>query len=50
MDTEEMFRAQPLDGVVLLTNCDKTTRAALMGAAIADIPAILVYFWIISYE
>ena len=42
MDTEEMIRAQPLDGVVLLTNCDKTTPAALMGAASADLPAILV--------
>ncbi|MGN6697247.1 MAG: dihydroxy-acid dehydratase, partial [Thermomicrobiales bacterium] len=42
MDTEEMIRAQPLDGVVLLANCDKTTPAALMGAASADLPAILV--------
>lgn len=42
MDTEEMIRAQPLDGVVLLVNCDKTTPAALMGAASADLPAILV--------
>lgn len=42
MDTEEMIRAQPLDGVVLLVNCDKTTPAALMGAASADIPAIVV--------
>ena len=42
MDTEEMIRAQPMDGVVLLTNCDKTTPAALMGAASADIPTILV--------
>ena len=42
MDTEEMIRAQPLDGVVLLTGCDKTTPAALMGAASADVPAILV--------
>ena len=38
MDTEEMIRGNPLDGVVLLTNCDKTTPAALMGAASADIP------------
>jgi len=42
MDTEEMIRAQPLDGVVLLVNCDKTTPAALMGAASADLPTILV--------
>ena len=42
MDTEEMIRAQPLDGVVLLTGCDKTTPAALMGAASADLPAILL--------
>lgn len=42
MDTEEMIRAQPLDGVVLLVNCDKTTPAALMGAASADLPAIVV--------
>jgi dihydroxy-acid dehydratase len=40
MDTEEMIRAQPLDGVVLLVNCDKTTPAALMGACSADIPTI----------
>ncbi len=42
MDTEEMIRAQPLDGVVLLANCDKTTPAQLMGAASADVPAIMV--------
>ncbi len=42
MDTEEMIRGQPIDGVVLLTNCDKTTPAALMGAASADLPCILV--------
>lgn len=42
MDTEEMIRAQPIDGVVLLTSCDKTTPAALMGAASADVPAIMV--------
>ena len=33
MDTEEMIRAQPLDGVVLLASCDKTIPAQLMGAA-----------------
>ena len=42
MDTEEMIRAQPLDGVILLVNCDKTTPAALMGAASADLPTIVV--------
>jgi dihydroxy-acid dehydratase len=42
IDTEEMIRAQPMDGVVLLASCDKTTPAALMGAASADLPAILV--------
>ena len=42
MDTEEMIRAHPLDGVVLLGNCDKTTPAQLMGAASADVPAIML--------
>ncbi len=42
MDVEEMIRAQPLDGVVLLCGCDKTTPAQMMGAASADIPAIVV--------
>jgi len=42
MDTEEMIRAQPLDGVVLLGGCDKTLPAQLMGAASADVPAIIV--------
>ena len=42
MDTEEMIRAHPLDGVVLLANCDKTAPAQLMGAASADVPAILL--------
>ena len=42
MDTEEMIRGNPLSGVVLLTNCDKTTPAALMGAASADLPTIMV--------
>ena len=42
MDVEESIRANPLDGVVLLAGCDKTTPAVLMGAASADIPAILV--------
>jgi dihydroxy-acid dehydratase len=42
MDVEESIRANPLDGVVLLGGCDKTTPALLMGAASADIPSILV--------
>ena len=42
MDVEESITANPLDGVVLLAGCDKTTPAMLMGAASADIPAILV--------
>jgi dihydroxy-acid dehydratase len=42
MDTEEMIRAHPLDGVVLLGNCDKTTPAQLMGAVSADVPAIML--------
>ncbi|HUS06409.1 MAG TPA: IlvD/Edd family dehydratase [Bryobacteraceae bacterium] len=42
MDVEECIRANPLDGVVLLCGCDKTTPAQLMGAASADIPAIMV--------
>ncbi|HEU5189148.1 MAG TPA: IlvD/Edd family dehydratase [Methylomirabilota bacterium] len=42
MDVEECIRAYPLDGVVLLSGCDKTTPAMLMGAASADVPAIVV--------
>lgn len=42
MDTEEMIRAQPLDGVVLLSSCDKNVPAQLMGAASANKPAILL--------
>ena len=42
MDVEESIRANPLDGVVLLAGCDKTTPAMLMGAASANIPAVLV--------
>jgi len=42
MDTEEMIRAHPLDGVVLLGNCDKTTPAQMMGAASANIPSIML--------
>jgi dihydroxy-acid dehydratase len=42
MDVEESIRANPIDGVVLLCGCDKTTPAQLLGAASADIPAIMV--------
>src|SRR6476469_5846958 len=41
MDVEECIRAYPLDSVVLLAACDKTTPAMLMGAASADVPAIM---------
>jgi dihydroxy-acid dehydratase len=40
MDVEEMIRAQPMDGVVLVGGCDKTVPALLMGAASADLPAV----------
>jgi len=42
MDAEEMIRAQPLDAVVLIGGCDKTVPALLMGAASANVPAILM--------
>ena len=42
MDAEECIRANPLDGVVLLAGCDKTTPATLMGAASVDLPALIV--------
>ncbi len=42
MDVEECIRANPLDGVVLLAGCDKTTPAQLMGAASVDLPTIMV--------
>ena len=42
MDVEESIRANPLDGVVLLGGCDKTTPALTMGAASCDLPAIVV--------
>lgn len=42
LDTEEMVRAQPMDAVVLIGGCDKTIPALLMGAASADIPAIVL--------
>jgi len=42
MDTEESIRANPMDGVVLLVGCDKTTPALLMGAASCDLPTMVV--------
>ena len=42
MDVEEMIRANPVDGVVLLCGCDKTTPSLIMGAASCDIPALVV--------
>ncbi|HUZ45791.1 MAG TPA: IlvD/Edd family dehydratase [Terriglobia bacterium] len=42
MDVEESITAYPLDGVMLLAGCDKTTPAQLMGAASADLPALMV--------
>lgn len=42
MDVEESIRANPLDGVILLVGCDKTTPSLLMGAASVDVPAIAV--------
>ncbi|WP_149276501.1 IlvD/Edd family dehydratase [Pareuzebyella sediminis] len=42
MDTEETIRANPMDGVVLLTGCDKTTPSTLMGACSVDLPTIVV--------
>ncbi|MBU7315204.1 IlvD/Edd family dehydratase [Paenibacillus oleatilyticus] len=42
MDTEEMLKAHPIDGVVLIGGCDKTVPAQLMAAASANIPAIVL--------
>jgi L-arabonate dehydrase len=42
MDVEESIRGNPLDGVVLLAGCDKTTPALLMGAASVDLPTLLI--------
>ena len=42
MDVEETIRANPLDGVILLVGCDKTTPALLMGAASCDLPTLAV--------
>jgi dihydroxy-acid dehydratase len=42
MDVEEAIRGNPIDGVVLMAGCDKTTPSLLMGAASCDLPAIVV--------
>ncbi|MBT4016936.1 MAG: dihydroxy-acid dehydratase [Alphaproteobacteria bacterium] len=42
MDVEESIRANPMDGVILLVGCDKTTPALLMGAASCDLPTLAV--------
>lgn len=42
MDVEESIRGNPMDAVVLLVGCDKTTPALLMGAASVDLPTIVV--------
>ena len=42
MDVEEAIRANPLDGVVLLCGCDKTTPSLVMGACSVDLPTIVV--------
>ncbi len=42
MDVEESIRGNPIDGVVLLAGCDKTTPALVMGAASCDLPTIVV--------
>ncbi|MCY4521341.1 MAG: dihydroxy-acid dehydratase [Caldilineaceae bacterium] len=42
MDVEETLRANPVDGVILLTGCDKTTPATVMGACSVDLPTLVV--------
>jgi len=42
METESTIRANPMDAVILLTGCDKTTPAMLMGAASVDLPTLLI--------
>jgi L-arabonate dehydrase len=42
MDVEESIRANPMDGVILLVGCDKTTPALLMGASSCDLPTLCV--------
>ena len=42
MDAEESIRGNPIDGVVLLTGCDKTTPSTVMGASSVDLPTLVV--------
>lgn len=42
MEAEELIRANPLDGVVMLTGCDKTTPGLAMGAASVDLPSLMI--------
>ena len=42
MDVEESIRGNPMDGVVLLTGCDKTVASLIMGAASCDLPALVI--------
>ncbi len=42
MDVEESIRSNPMDAVVLMTGCDKTTPSLLMGAASCDLPTIVI--------
>jgi dihydroxy-acid dehydratase len=42
MDVEESIRGNPIDGVVLLCGCDKTTPSLVMGAASVDLPALVI--------
>lgn len=42
MESEELIRANPLDGVVMLTGCDKTTPGLAMGAASVDLPSLMI--------
>lgn len=42
MDVEEAIRGNPMDGVVLLAGCDKTTPSLVMGAASCDLPSIVI--------
>lgn len=42
MDVEESIRANPLDGIILMTGCDKTTPSTIMGASSVDLPTMVV--------
>jgi dihydroxy-acid dehydratase len=42
MESEELIRANPLDGIVMLTGCDKTTPGLAMGAASVDLPSLMI--------